>query len=407
MQLSIIIVNYNVKYFLEQCLYSVHKACANIAAEVFVVDNHSTDGSREYLTNKFPWVIFKWNSTNDGFGKASNSVLSEAMGEHILFLNPDTIVPSDCFTKCLSIFAANKNYGAMGVRMLDGSGRFLKESKRGFPSPLTSFFKMSGLAGLFSNSKLFARYYAGHLPQRENNEVEVLAGAFMMLSKKAVEISGGFDEDFFMYGEDVDLSFRIMQAGLINYYFAGTTILHFKGESTQKISADYVRHFYGAMLLFVEKHYSHKKATVFIIKKIIGFRKLIASLKINRAKDEPKKPLSDSSINTAIIAGQQKFNECLQLIKYAVPSVMLAGRISIDVDDKDTSIGNLEDIKLCIKKNTIGRLLFCEGELTYEAIIQQVENCKGKSDFLFHAQGSSSIVGSSDKNARGIFIAKP
>ncbi|HSN61705.1 MAG TPA: glycosyltransferase family 2 protein [Ferruginibacter sp.] len=407
MQLSIIIVNYNVKYFLEQCLYSVQKACANITAEVFVVDNHSTDGSREYLINKFPWVIFKWNTTNDGFGKASNSVLPEASGEHILFLNPDTIVPEDCFERCLSFFATNKNCGALGVRMLDGSGRFLKESKRGFPSPVTSFFKMSGLAGMFPASKLFACYYAGHLPQKENNEVEVLAGAFMMLSKKAVELTGGFDEDFFMYGEDVDLSYRIRQAGLKNYYFADTTILHFKGESTQKISADYVKHFYGAMLLFVKKHYSDKKATVFFMKKAIGFSKAIASLKIKRIKDEQQKPLPDAGVNTAVVAGQQKFNECLQLIKYAVPPVMLAGRISIDVSDKNAAIGNLDDLKKCIKKNKIEQLLFCEGELTYEAIIQQVENIRGKTNFLFNAQGSNSIVGSSDKNARGIFIAKP
>ena len=157
LQLSIIIVNYNVKYFLEQCLYSVQKACTGIKAEVFVVDNHSADGSREYLSSKFPKVVFKWNMNNDGFGKASNSVLKETKGDYILFLNPDTIVPEDCFEKCLSFFKKNQNCGSLGVHMLDGSGRFLKESKRGFPSPLISLFKMAGLAGLFPSSKIFAR----------------------------------------------------------------------------------------------------------------------------------------------------------------------------------------------------------------------------------------------------------
>lgn len=407
MQLSIIIVNYNVKYFLEQCLHSVQKACAGIKAEIFVVDNNSTDGSKEYLSDRFKGVIFKWNTTNNGFGKASNSVLKEARGEYILFLNPDCIVPEDCFEKCLSFFQLQKNGGALGVRMLDGSGRFLKESKRGFPAPFTSFFKMMGLAALFSTSKIFARYYAGHLPQKQNNEVEVLSGAFMMLSKKAVEVTGGFDENFFMYGEDIDLSYRIRLAGMANYYFAGTSILHFKGESTQKISAGYVKHFYGAMRMFVKKHYTHHKKTVFVMNMAISMG--IAMARVKRKiikKQEPVKALS-STLSTAVLACQKKFNDCLEIIKYAEPPVLLAGRIAVKENDKDASIGNLKDIKSIIKKKDIGQLLFCEGDLSFSSIIAQLENIQGKTIFLFHAEGSNSIVGSNDKNSKGIFIAKP
>jgi GT2 family glycosyltransferase len=407
LQLSIIIVNYNVKYFLEQCLYSVQKACTGIKAEVFVVDNHSADGSREYLSSKFPKVVFKWNMNNDGFGKASNSVLKETKGDYILFLNPDTIVPEDCFEKCLSFFEKNQNCGSLGVHMLDGSGRFLKESKRGFPSPLISLFKMAGLAGLFPSSKIFARYYEGHLPKNKNNEVDVLSGAFMMLSKKAISLTGGFDENFFMYGEDVDLSFRIKKAGLSNYYLSETCILHFKGESTQKISSDYIKHFYGAMELFVKKHYSNKKAMIFFMKNAIALSKMIAAVKTKITSKRSNTSNPDIHLNTAVVAGQQKFNECLHLIKHATPPILIAGRIGIDLNDKDAAIGNIDVIESCIKKNEIEQLLFCEGEISYKMIIQLTEKLSGKTNFLFHANQSNSIVGSNDKKAKGIFIVKP
>ncbi len=382
-------------------MYSVKKACRQIDAEVIVVDNLSTDGSREYLTDKFPGVTFKWQNSNDGFGKASNSALKETKGDYVLFLNPDTIVPEDCFEKCLAFFASNKKAGALGVRMLDGSGQFLKESKRGFPSPLTSFFKMTGLANLFTSSPLFARYYAGHLKEHQNAEIEVLAGAFMMLSKKAITATGGFDEDFFMYGEDVDLSYRIKQAGMANYYFADTTILHFKGESTQKMSADYSKHFYGAMLLFVKKHYGGKKATIFFMQNAIALSRALASF-----KRKEKKTNSTGASNTGILASQPSFNDCIILVKHASPSLLLAGRIALQPDG-EAAIGTLDTIKQCIQQYKIEQLVLCEGELSFKDIILKAENLSGKVNFLFHAASSSSIVGSNDKNARGIFIAKP
>ena len=264
MQLSVIIVNYNVKYFLEQCLYSVVKACRSIDAEIIVADNNSTDGSKEYLEGNFPDAKFIWNSDNIGFAKANNLALAKAKGKFILFLNPDTLLAEDCIEKCIQFFNTHEKIGALGIHMVDGSGNFLKESKRAFPSPLTSLFKLSGLARLFPKSKTFARYHLGHFPENKNQEVDVLAGAFMMMPKKVLDEIGNFDERFFMYGEDVDLSYRIQKAGYKNYYFAESSIIHFKGESTKRGSLNYVRLFYKAMSLFVKKHYSGSKAGVFI-----------------------------------------------------------------------------------------------------------------------------------------------
>jgi len=263
LQLSVIIVNYNVKLFLEQCLCSVQKAITGLQAEVIVVDNNSTDNSMGYLQPKFPWVRFIANTENTGFGKANNQALATANGDSILFLNPDTLVPEDCFHQCLAFMQEHPAAGAIGIKMLDGSGYFLPESKRAFPSPLTSFFKLTGMSSIFPKSKLFARYHLGHLSKNENCEVDVLAGAFMLLRKRVLDQTGGFDEQFFMYGEDVDLSYRVQISGWKNYYFAGSSIIHFKGESTKKGSLNYVRMFYQAMSVFVKKHYGGGKAVFF------------------------------------------------------------------------------------------------------------------------------------------------
>ena len=280
MQLSVIIVNYNVRHFLEQCLYSVQKACKGLTAEVIVVDNHSSDNSIEYLSSKFPSVRFISNTENYGFARACNQGLQHSNGHYILFLNPDTIVAEDSFQKCISFFESHPEAGALGVKMTDGSGRFLKESKRAFPSPLTSLYKLFGLARLFPRSATFARYHLGNLDENKNNEVDVLAGAFMMISKEVLDKVGSFDETFFMYGEDVDLSYRIQQAGYKNYYFAGTSIIHFKGESTRKGSMNYVRMFYKAMSVFVKKHYGGSRAGIFniMIQLAILFRALLTAI---------------------------------------------------------------------------------------------------------------------------------
>ena len=266
MKLSVIIVNYNVKYFLEQCLCSVQKAITSsgIDAEVIVIDNQSHDNSIAYLRPFFPCVTFVINDQNIGFTRACNQGFKLSSGKYVLFLNPDTIVPEDCFSKCLAFFEANEDAGAVGVKMLDGHGRLLKESKRAFPSPLTSLFKLFGFARLFPKSRIFSEYHLGHLDENKNQEVDVLAGAFMMTRRNLMDGLNGFDETFFMYGEDVDLSYRIQKMGYKNYYLAESSILHFKGESTRKGSLNYVRVFYSAMSIFVRKHYGGGKASLFI-----------------------------------------------------------------------------------------------------------------------------------------------
>lgn len=280
MLISIVIVNYNVPLFLEQCLHSVKYALEGTQGEVIVVDNASADNSMRYLPPRFPWVRFIRNKENEGFGKANNRALAEAKGKYILFLNPDTLVTKEAFDTCIGFLETHADAGAVGVRMLDGNGRFLRESKRSFPDPVTSFYKLTGLSALFPRSKRFARYHLGFLPENEPAEVDVLAGAFMMVKRTVLEKTGGFDPAFFMYGEDIDLSFRIQKAGYKNFYLP-VRIIHFKGESTRKGSLNYVRMFYQAMRVFVEKHYSGQQVRLFraAIKLAISGRAALSALR--------------------------------------------------------------------------------------------------------------------------------
>lgn len=263
MKLSIVIVNYNVKYFLEQCLLSVREAAQHIEHEVFVVDNASSDDSLEMLKKRFPEVHLIANDVNLGFSKANNQAIRESTGEYILLLNPDTVVQNNTFSVCLDFMDHHTDAGAIGVKMLDGKGNFLPESKRGLPTPWVSFYKIFGLSSLFPRSPKFARYHLGHLDENENHPVDVLAGAFMMMRREALDKAGLLDEDFFMYGEDIDLSYRITKAGYQNYYLADTSIIHYKGESTKKGSLNYVYVFYKAMAIFARKHFSGTYASVF------------------------------------------------------------------------------------------------------------------------------------------------
>lgn len=265
MKLSIIIVNYNVKYFLEQVLLSVRRATQGLAVEVFVVDNNSQDDSVAMVREKFPEVKLIVNQLNTGFSKANNQAIHAATGEYILLLNPDTVVAEDTFAKCLAFMDANPIAGGLGVRMIDGAGKFLPESRRGFPSPWVAFCKTFGLSSLFPKSKLFNRYHLGYLPEGETHEVEVLAGAFMLVRSSILDEVGLLDETFFMYGEDIDWSYRIVQAGYKNYYFPETTIIHYKGESTKKGSLNYVKVFYQAMIIFAKKHFQGRKASLFVL----------------------------------------------------------------------------------------------------------------------------------------------
>lgn len=278
MKLSIVIVNYNVEYFLEQCLYSVRRALQGIDGEVFVVDNNSVDGSLKMLSQKFPEVKLIANKENVGFSRANNQAIRMSTGEYVLLLNPDTVVEDDTFSKCLGFMDAHPEAGGLGVKMVDGKGRFLPESKRGLPTPMTAFYKMFGLTKLFPHSRRFARYYMGHLSNDETNEVEILAGAFMLMRKEALDKVGLLDETFFMYGEDIDLSYRITQGGYKNFYFPETRIIHYKGESTKKTSVNYVFVFYKAMEIFAKKHFGQKRAFMFsfLINMAIYFKAFLA-----------------------------------------------------------------------------------------------------------------------------------
>lgn len=276
--ISIVIVNYNVAYFLEQCLNAVFKALENTNGEVFVVDNDSIDSSVDLVKKKFPNVHLIANKDNVGFSKANNQAMRIAKGRYVLLLNPDTVVEEDTFSKCISFMDNHPDAGGLGVRMIDGKGNFLPESKRGLPTPEVAFYKVFGISRLFPKSKRFGSYHLGYLDEFETNEIEVLSGAFMFMRKEALDKVGLLDEAFFMYGEDIDLSYRITQGGYKNFYFPATQIIHYKGESTKKSSINYVFVFYRAMIIFAQKHFSQKNAKLFsfLINGAIYFRASLA-----------------------------------------------------------------------------------------------------------------------------------
>ncbi len=278
MLLSVVIVSYNVQYFLEQCLHSVFKSGEDIRMEVFVVDNHSADGSVDMVKKKFPGVKLIANKKNLGFSKANNQAIRKAAGRYILLLNPDTVLEDNTLPKVVEFMEQHHKAGGLGVKMLDGRGKFLPESKRGLPTPGVAFCKIFGLSSIFPKSKIFGKYHLGYLDNDQTHQVEVLSGAFMLLRKEALDRAGLLDEDFFMYGEDIDLSYRLEKAGYRNYYYPEARIIHYKGESTKKSSINYVMVFYKAMIIFARKHFSRKNARFFslLINLAIYLRALIA-----------------------------------------------------------------------------------------------------------------------------------
>lgn len=273
LKLSVIIVNYNVKYYLDQCIRSVLRAFEEMkkasssdssvneeVAEIIVVDNHSADGSVDYLEKRYPQMLYPMvrfvrSAHNLGFARANNIAIRQSRGEYVLLLNPDTIVGEDTLKASVDFMDAHEDAGAVGVRMLGAQGRRAMESRRGLPTPMVSFFKMLGFCNRWPHHRLFGKYYMGYLPWDEPCQIEVVSGAYCMLRRKALDEVGLLDEDFFMYGEDIDLSYRVLKGGYHNYYLP-VDILHYKGESTQKSSFRYVHVFYEAMLIFFRKHYS-------------------------------------------------------------------------------------------------------------------------------------------------------
>ncbi len=283
MELSVVILNYNVQYFLQICLESVFKAISNLSAEVIVVDNNSSDGSIEMIKSNFPEVVLIANQTNLGFARANNQAVKVAQGKYVCILNPDTIVAEDTFLQCVEFYKSKNNIGLLGVQLVDGKGKFLPESKRNLPTPKVSFFKIFGsfLSGL-------APYYSG-LNDQKVGEVEILVGAFMFCETNNFISLGGFDERYFMYGEDIDLSYTFRLNGFENYYLGTTSVVHFKGESSLKNKV-YRKRFYGAMKLFYAKYFkSYKLVNWFVFLGIRIASNLTISSSQNKDEFQPKR----------------------------------------------------------------------------------------------------------------------
>lgn len=278
MDLSIIIVNYNVKEFLQNLLTSLSKAVANLSSEIIVVDNGSDDGSVELLRNKFPQVTLISNEENLGFSKANNLGLRIAKGKNLLLLNPDTIVQEDTFEKLIKFFEEHQDAGMIGCKILNPDGTLQLACRRSFPGPWTSFCKVSGLSTMFPKSKIFARYNLTFLDEDQSYEVDAISGSFMMVRREVFENIGGLDEQFFMYGEDLDWCYRVQKTGWKVYYVHETTIIHYKGESTKRSSLDETKIFYNAMHLFVKKHFASSLLVELILRSAILFRQMLAFL---------------------------------------------------------------------------------------------------------------------------------
>lgn len=365
--------------FLRLCLKSVEAACKFIKAEIFVVDNNSTDHSVEMVKNEFPLCKVIANNNNPGFSVANNQAIVQSSGEYILLLNPDTIVAEDTLMSVVAFMRNTDNIGGLGIRMLDGSGCYLPESKRGVPSPWTSVFKMTGLSSLFSTSKLFSEYHKGYLIPNENNIIEVLAGAFMCLRKKALDEVGILDEDFFMYGEDIDLSYRILKAGYKNYYFANSSIIHFKGESTIK-DRIYVNRFYKAMIQFSKKHFSQTYSVFLSVLIYFGVfvARLISYLKHVLSNSRPQ---LDVEANVFILfSNYLPSHPMLQ---------MLSQKYNIKIVDE-------------INDEMQGTILFVQDEMPYKQMISCMDKYNDRFKYRFLDEHLSIIVGSDDKFVKGV-----
>lgn len=301
MKLSIVIVNYNVKEFLTQCLDSIFKSQTQYDYEVIIVDNSSKDSGRDQICATFEHIIWVDNIENVGFGRANNQGFSLAKGVYTLILNPDTVLQEDTIEKCVSYLIAHPKVGGLGIKGIDGSGQFLPESKRALPTPLVALWKITGLSSIFPKSSVFARYHLGHLSPDENHEVDILVGCFMMIPTKLLLSVGGFDPQYFMYGEDIDLSYELQKTGHKNIYFSESQIIHYKGESTKRGSLNYVRMFYKAMVLFAKKQFTGSSAAAYSLLIYLGIYLRAALAIAARLGKSTLTPLLDAVVLYAIL----------------------------------------------------------------------------------------------------------
>lgn len=336
MKLSVVIVNYNVKYFLEQCLNSLEQAAIDIDHEVIVVDNASTDGSTEYITSRFPNIKWMACRENNGFSKGNNIAIAQAKGEYILLLNPDTIVTKEAIEGCVEFMDTHADAGACGVYMLRTDGTFAPESRRALPTPFVAFCKMSGLSKLFPQSHKLGRYYMQYLNKEEVNQIEIISGAYMMLRRSTIEKTGALDEKFFMYGEDIDLSYRILKEGYNNYYLP-YRILHYKGESTNKSTYRYVHTFYRAMQLFFKKHYSYYSLFVSLpINLAIWTRAMLAYVGNQFIHRKAKQKAPD--INCYVFGSNSTIAQIKEILQYKPGK-----HIFIDATEETMPLGHTSD----------------------------------------------------------------
>ena len=397
MLLSIIIIQYNAPSFTEQCLCSVEAACKDLDVEVLVVDNASTTGHADYLTKRFPFIQLVLNTRNTGFAKANNQALQIAKGKYVLFLNPDTLLPENALQNCITFFERNEHAGAIGLRMIDGSGRFLPESKRAFPSPLVSLYKLVGLAAIFPRSSLFNKYALGNLPDDGIHAVDVLSGACMMVRKTLLDSTGGFDEQFFMYAEDIDLSYRLQQQGFTNYYLGNTTIIHFKGESTQKQNLRYIRLFYTAMLLFVRKHYTG--LSTLLLQIILQLTITVKSLffwvmqpfrQVSSLFKQKKKSIAKTFALVGDVTGIQEAIHIIQQQCFVTHHTRMLQPHDLLVPSK------------IAEEETV----FCCGSFTYLEAIALLQQATKSRPVKWHGLCTQSIVGSAHKSTSGeVYVA--
>jgi GT2 family glycosyltransferase len=374
MQLSVIILNYNVRYFLEQCVLSIQKALEHLDAEIIVVDNNSSDDSCAMMKRLFPHIKLIENKENVGFPKGNNIAVAEAKGEYICILNPDTVVAEDTFEKilnfCHSELVSESNLGIIGCKLVDGTGNFLPESKRGVPTPWVAFTK---IFGFYKISNFFGKYYAQHLTENQSGKVDILVGAFMVLKRDLYLQVGGFDENCFMYSDDIDLSYMIQKLGKENFYFHETTVIHYKGESTVR-DEKYLKRFREAMQFFYKKHF--KKSIIFDVMMQVG-----------------------SFVFTIFKQKQQK-NTVRIIDKYIVFS-----KENLQLNLKKTH-EYLTDFKQFVTDENLNiEVVFDTNSFSFAEIIAFMEKNKSKNiTFKNYISQSNYLIGSNNANDRGEVI---
>lgn len=374
MQLSVIILNYNVQYFLELCVLSVQKALESIDGEIIVVDNNSPDKSCSMIKTRFPNVTLIENKDNCGFPKGNNIGVAKAKGEYICILNPDTVVAEDTFIKVLAFAQKQIDLGIVGCKLIDGTGNFLPESKRGVPTPFVAFTK---IFGLYKISKIFGQYYAQHLNQNQTGKIDILVGAFIVMKRELYLEVGGFDENCFMYSDDIDLSYMVSKNGKSNYYFHDATVIHYKGESTIK-DGTYMKRFQQAMNFFYKKHF--KGSVFFSLFMKIGIV-FFSFVKFFQGKSIPKL-LPEAYI---LVSNNEKLREKLE-IQFKKPV-------------------KLQQPSQSFSENKRTEVIFDNPFVDFKTIIHLMESNKNDSiTFKILPQDTDFIIGSNSSNDRGEVI---